>query len=148
MLIIVINLNSTTKGTCELKKKIYTSQFFGKVSYFGIVMCQLGSAWKPQAKLGFSWPRPSKIKARAVVVGLGQLRLGLHSGPGLWENFWHKTSTNIYFQNTYRLVLSSGSSSHQESVVLVSRYFTFSCILKFYKMQKLETLFFFKYIKE
>ena len=32
---------------------------------------------------------------------------------------------------------------HQESVVLVSRFFAFSCVLKFYKMQKLETQFFF-----
>ena len=38
---------------------------------------------------------------------------------------------------------------HQESVVLVSRFFAFSCVLKFYEMQKLETqFFFFKYIKE
>ena len=32
---------------------------------------------------------------------------------------------------------------HQESVVLVSCFFAFSCILKFYKMQKLKTQFFF-----
>ena len=32
---------------------------------------------------------------------------------------------------------------HQESVVLVSHFFVFSCILKFYEMQKLKTQFFF-----
>ena len=42
----------------------------------GLVMWQLGSAWKPMAKLSFSQPRPSKTKAWAMLVGLGQLRLG------------------------------------------------------------------------
>ena len=32
---------------------------------------------------------------------------------------------------------------HQESVVLVSHFFVFSCILKFYEMKKLKTQFFF-----
>ena len=54
-----------------------------------LVMCRLGSAWKPPAKLSFPRPRPSKSEAWAVLVGLGQLRLGLGSGRGLWENFWH-----------------------------------------------------------
>ena len=48
-------------------------------------MCWLSLAWKPLARLGFSWPRPSKTKAWAKVVGLGQLRLSLGLGRGLWE---------------------------------------------------------------
>ena len=35
---------------------------------------------------------------------------------------------------------------HQESVVLVSRFSAFSCVLEFYEMQKLETQFFFQVI--
>ena len=39
-----------------------------------------------------------------------------------------------------RLLLTS---IHQESVVLVSRFFAFSCVLEFYEMQKLEMQLFF-----
>jgi hypothetical protein len=66
-------------------------QLLSKISFnskFGLtwlVMCRLGSAWKPSAKLGFYRPRPSKTKAWAVEAGLGQLRLGLGLGRGLWE---------------------------------------------------------------
>ena len=60
-----------------------------KSSWTSLVMCRLSLAWKPLAKLSFPWPRPSKSEAWAVLVGLGQLRLGLGSGHGLWEIFWH-----------------------------------------------------------
>ena len=33
---------------------------------------------------------------------------------------------------------------HQESVVLVSRFLAFSCVLEFYEMQKLKMQFFFQ----
>ena len=62
-----------------------------------LVMCRLGSAWKPPAKLSFPRPRPSKSEAWAVLVGLGQLRLSLGSGHGLWEIFWH-TIESLYPQ--------------------------------------------------
>ena len=50
---------------------------------------------------------------------------------------------NFFFFFFFCILRCRPYLGHQESVVLVSRFFVFSCVLKFYEMQKLETQFFF-----
>ena len=52
-----------------------------------LVMCRLSSAWKPPVKLDIFRPRISKSEAWAVLVGLGQLRLGFGSSRGFFFFF-------------------------------------------------------------
>ena len=71
-------------------------------------MCQLGLAWKPRLRLGFSRLRLCKIKAWAVAIGLGWLRLGLGLGHGQWENSHMNAHTTAFFESKPPHCLTSG----------------------------------------
>ena len=68
-----------------------------------LVMCWLSSAWKPLVKLGFWWPQPSKIEAWAMLLGLGQLRLGFGFSCSLWE-YYHVIMLSHLFSSPHPVV--------------------------------------------
>jgi hypothetical protein len=72
-----------------------------------LVMCRLGSAWKPRLRLGFFRLRSVKIEARAERLGLGRLGLGLGLGRGFCLFFCLSlANTEVKFIESFLLVNS------------------------------------------
>jgi len=73
--------------TADIDLPCCSQHFTNILHHLEIVMCRLGSAWKPRLRLGIFRPGLLKNEAWAVPVGPGRLRLGLGLGRGLcWQN--------------------------------------------------------------
>ena len=94
-------------------------------------------SWRGSSMQAF---RRGKLSLLIINVTLHLISHCLKALNNFAVTFWSFGWIFVIFIKISEFVEWAG---HQESVVLVSRFFAFSCVLKFYEMQKLEMQFFF-----